>query len=66
MNQITCKGIYTDEANNEVEEFMNSVGNFVNFGGSPSKIFGSDVAQSLYSFTRVLDGTKLTKEIQFA
>lgn len=65
-DQITTKGVYTQEANEEIENFNNSIGNFINFGGSPSKIPGSDVSQSLYSLTKVLSDTTLTKNIEFA
>lgn len=59
-DQITCKGVYTREANDEIEEFMNSTDNYVNFGCKPSKVVGSDTIQSLYDLTRVLNDTKIT------
>ena len=65
-DQITCKGVYTEEANEECEKFMNSIGNFINFGGKPSKVPGDDTVQALYALTKVLSTTKLTKDIKFA
>jgi hypothetical protein len=65
-DQITTKGVYTEEANEEIENFTNSIGNFINFGGQPSKVPGSDVAQALFSLTKVLPDTTLTKNIEFA
>lgn len=64
-DQITVKGVYTEEANAELEEFMQSKQNFVTFGGKPSKVSEGDVIQSIYAFTRVLSDTKLTQDIQF-
>ena len=48
-----------------MDEFINSRGNFINFGGKPSKEVGADVYQSLYSLTKVLSDTKLTKNVEF-
>lgn len=64
-DQITVKGVYTEEANAELEQFMNSKQNFVTFGGKPSKASEGDAIQSIYAFTKVLSDTKLTKNIQF-
>lgn len=63
---IIIKGVYTEEANRELEEFMNSKQNYVDFGCKPSKVSEGDVVQSIYSFTRVLNGTTLTKNIKFS
>jgi hypothetical protein len=65
-DQITVKGVYTEEANKELEEFMNSKQNFITFGGKPSKASEGDVIQSIYAFTKVLNGTKLTENIKFS
>ena len=64
-DQITVKGVYTEEANQELAEFMNSKQNFITFGGKPSKASEGDAVQSIYAFTKVLSDTKLTKNIQF-
>lgn len=63
---IIIKGVYTEEANRELDEFMNSKQNYVDFGGKPSKVSEGDVIQSIYAFTKVLDGTQLTKNIKFS
>ena len=65
-DQITVKGVYTEEANQELEEFMNSKQNFITFGGKPSKASEGDAIQSIYAFTKVLSDTKLTQNIQFS
>ena len=64
-DQITVKGVYTEEANQELEEFMKSKQNFITFGGKPSKASEGDAIQSIYAFTKVLSDTKLTQNIQF-
>lgn len=64
-DQVTIKGVYTEEANEELEEFMNSKQNFINFGGKPSRKSEGDVIQSIYVFTKVLSDTNLKEEIQF-
>ena len=65
-DQITVKGVYTEEANQELAEFMNSKQNFVTFGGKPSKASEGDAIQSIYVFTKVLNDTKLTENIKFS
>lgn len=63
---ITTKGVYTEEANEEIENFTNSIGNFISFGGQPSKTPGTDVIQSLYALTKILSDASVTKDIKFA
>lgn len=58
-DSTTSKGVFTEESNAEIEAFMNSKANFVNFGCKPSKTFGDDVGQSIYALTKVLSDTKL-------
>ena len=65
-DQITVKGVYTEEANQELENFMKSKQNFITFGGKPSKASTGDAIQSIYAFTKVLSDTKLTQNIKFS
>ena len=65
-DQVTVKGVYTEEANQELAEFMNSKQNFITFGGKPSKASEGDAIQSIYVFTKVLNDTKLTENIKFS
>lgn len=65
-DQITCKGVYTLEANDELEEFMHSKANLINFGCKPLRESEGDVIQSIYALTKVLSDTKLTKNISYA
>jgi hypothetical protein len=59
-DQITCKGIYTEEANAELKQYMNSKQNFITFGCQPSRTPGSDCVHSFYCLTKVLSDTKIT------
>ena len=60
-DQCTCKGVYTREANKELDEFMNSKQNFITFGGSPLREPGADSMQAIYALTKVLSTTAITK-----
>ena len=59
-DQITCKGVYTTEANEELEQFQNSKENFLDFGCKPIRTSTADVIQSIYALTKVLPSAKLT------
>lgn len=63
---IICKGVYTTEANEELDAFQNSKANYLDFGCKPSKSSTADVIQSLYALTKVLSDTKLTTNIEYA
>ena len=60
-DQCTCKGVYTREANAELDAFMNSKQNFITFGGAPLREPGADSMQALYALTKVLSTTVITK-----
>lgn len=66
-DQITCKGVYTVEANEELKEFMDSKQNFMDFGCKPLRSSTADVIQSIYALTKVLKDMKITpsKNIQY-
>jgi DNA-directed RNA polymerase beta' subunit len=57
-DQMTVKGVFTEEANRELLEFRNSKKNFINFGGSNLRTVAADVVQSLYNLTKVLNEDK--------
>lgn len=59
-DQCTCKGVYTREANDELENFMHSKQNFVTFGCKPLKEPGADSIQAMYVLTKVLSDSKIT------
>lgn len=66
-DQCTCKGVYTVEANEELNNFMNSKENYITFGCSPLREPGADVIQAIYALTKVLSTTKITdsKDINY-
>ena len=57
-DQMTVKGVFTDEANEELREFKNSKKNFIGFGGKNIRSVDGDVVQSLYNLTKILDEDK--------
>lgn len=67
-DQCTCKGVYTRQANVELQNYMNSKQNYITFGGAPLREPGSDVYQSIFALTRVLSTTNITpsSEIKYA
>lgn len=58
---VTAKCPYFIESIEEQKDFMNSKLNFIDLGGTNIKLVDSDVVQCLYSMTKVLSDTKLTK-----
>lgn len=60
-DQVTCKGVYTEEANQELREFLNSKENFMDFGCKPLRASSGDVIQSIYALTRILNPDDVTK-----
>ena len=68
-HQITVKGVYTEEANRELENFRNNNNqNFIDVGCTPLRPIGSDVACTVFAMTRVLSNMKITdtEKIEFA
>ena len=57
---VTVKGVYTIEANDELEKQMYSKANFIDIGGNTIRSSSKDAIQSLYNLTRILPDTKLT------
>ena len=63
-DQTTNKGLYSDEAIKEQEEFMNSKAFYINLGGSNVRTSSKEANQAIYNMTKALDGTKLD-EVKF-
>jgi hypothetical protein len=59
-DQVTCKGVYTREANDELENYMNSKENFITFGAKALKSPGDDSIKALYALSKVLSDAKIT------
>ena len=57
---VTVRGVYTVEANDELERQMHSKANFIDIGGNTIRSSSKDAIQSLYNLTRILPDTKLT------
>ena len=64
-DQVTCRGVYTREANDELEANINSKGNFIGFGCDPIRMSTGDAIQAAYALTKVLSNTSLPKTIAF-
>lgn len=66
-DQVSVKGIYLQESNEEVENFrLYNKQNYIDFGASPLRGISSDVAQAAFAMTRILPNmTNITKNIQF-
>ena len=63
-DQVTVKGIYTDEANAELKRQLNSKIHFINLGGKPVVEITNEAIQSLYALTLVPEDLKLP-EVKF-
>ena len=59
----TAKSVYTTEAIEEADAFINSKFNFVNLGCTNVRIVKKDAVQSIYNLTKVLPGTKLVDPV---
>ena len=55
---VSVKGIFTDEANEEIRKFINEKQNYLSLDGGLVRGNGDDVKQSLYMFTKILDDDK--------
>ena len=66
-DQCTIKGVYTREANEELDKFMSSKQNLVTYGCKPLREPGSDSIQAIYALTKILSDVKVTdsKAIEF-
>lgn len=57
-DQVTIKGIYSDEANNELEEHLKSPSHYFNLGGKGVRVPIKDAFQSIYNMTLGLEADK--------
>ena len=60
---ICVRGVFTNEANDELKKFVKEKKNFIGLGGNNMRSAGKDTIQSLYSLTKVLseDESKLSQ-----
>ena len=62
-DQVTVKGIYSIEANAELEKHIKSKANYIMLGGENVRNCTNEAIQSLYNLTKVIPGTKLNKVV---
>ena len=55
---VTIKGVFTNEANDEIRKFINTKQNFIDMDARSIRTSSGDVIQSLYAFTKILDADK--------
>lgn len=57
-DQVTVKGIYSEEANKELTDIINSKRNLLGLDGKGVRTSDKEAIQAMYSLTRVLDEDK--------
>lgn len=62
-DQVSIKGLFTDEANKEAIDFLNSKSQYISLNGINMRVSTNEAIQSLYSLTNILSDTKLTNPI---
>lgn len=55
---VSLKGVFTNEANDELRKFQNSKANFIDLGASNIRKSEHDCIQSIYVITKILDSDK--------
>lgn len=64
-DQVSVKGVYSVEANEECDRYLRSNASIINFGAGSAKESTNEAIQSLYCLTKVLsqDKEKLTDPV---
>lgn len=57
-DQVTVKILFSQEANEEIEKYIRSTGNFVNASGKMIRVISSEAIQTFYTFSKDYDNTK--------
>ena len=55
-DQVTIKGIYSEEANQEAINIINSRKSLLGLDGKSVRTSDKEAIQAMYSLTRILDG----------
>lgn len=63
-DQVSIKGVYMVEANEELKHYMHSRAFYINLGGKIVRGPQKEALQTIYQLTRVLPGTVLTENIK--
>lgn len=66
-DQVSVKGVYVVESNDELFNYMNSKANYITSGGLNIRVSSNEAVMAIYSLTKVLPNTekKLTTNIEF-
>lgn len=62
-DQVTVKVAYTEEANRELMEYIESKRFYVDLGANLVRSFGNESVQTIYNLTLVLPDTELTDPV---
>lgn len=65
-DQVSVKGIYTVEANDELHDFINSKANYIDLGGINMRVSTNEAVQAIYNLTKILaDDIDKLKPVKF-
>jgi len=64
-DQLSVKGVFTKEANEELIKYMNSKSNYIGFNGECIRTSSNEAIQAIYDLTKTLSDTVLDKEMIF-
>ena len=53
-DQVSVKGVWTEEANEELLKFIESPANYIDLGGSNIRVSTNEAVQSLFCLTKIL------------
>ena len=53
-DQVSVKGVWTQEANEELDKFVQSISNYIDLGGINIRVSTNEAVQSLYCMTKIL------------
>lgn len=64
-DQVSVKGVWTQEANDELNKFISSISNYIDLGGVNIRVSTNEAVQSLYCLTKILpeDENKIQKPV---
>lgn len=62
-DSVAVKGVWTIEANEEIDNLLKSKKYYIDMGGTTNRISSNEAIHSVYALTRVLPGTKLTDPV---
>ena len=60
-DQATTKIVFSTEANEELDKFINSKAHYISMGANNVRTSGNEAIQSLFNLTLILPESNLTK-----